>query len=193
LRLKKLMESCLPYVVFDKYDNQHQLKPRKRGQFPEEAKGQPRAFPGAALDHLPAEQTHNEYFWRYNPLSASQVRIQSHYLDRLLQLCRQQGIAVVLVNMPLSRDNHSIMPSGLYNLYQETLKAACRKYGVKLVNLNQKPWNQSRNFVDTVHLTPEISHAFLTALVDSLDKTQAAIALKGTQSILSAGLKVNTQ
>lgn len=193
LRMKKLMETCLPYVVFDKYDNQHQLKPRKRGQFPEEAKGEPKAFPGIALDHLNAEQTHNEYLWRYNPLSLVQLKTQCQYLDRFLSLCHLRGITVVMVNMPLSHDNLGIMPNGLYRLYMESLQESCRKYSVSLLDLNQEPWNKSQNFVDTVHLTPEISSDFLLNLSDRLSQTQAAVALKKPPSMLSAGLKVTNQ
>ncbi len=188
LRAKKVMEATMPWIVFDKYGETLDLKPRKRGWFPEEAKGVLRAWPGVALDHLSAEATMEEYRRRYNPVNAELIAEENTYLRRFLHLCKEKGVAVLMVNMPLSAANKKLMAPGFYDDYLRCLSLECSKCGVEFVNLDDHRFDKADNFVDTVHLTPQVSHKFLEALADvfagcrvaqALSKDDAALAIDG--------------
>jgi len=178
LRLKKYMERLLPWVCFEKYDENHELKKQKRGTFPEEAAGEPTAWPGVALDHFSSEQTLAEYRKRYNPVSQQMVDTEFDYFERLFQLCRERGIAVLVVNMPLSTTNKSLMQSGFYQSYLKRAQSICKMYDVDFADLNCPPWDSADNFVDTVHLEPRLSARFLQELASITARSQVALSLR---------------
>lgn len=188
LRMKKLLEATLPYVTFDKYGETLELKPRKHGQFPEEAKGELRAYPGLALDHLPDRQTCIEYTRRYNPISKAQINTQSNYLEKFLQECQKHGVKVLMVSMPLSQTNKLIMPAGFYQQYREDLHKLCLANHVELLDLDKSPFNQVGTFVDTVHLKPAVSPDFLRTLAESFAQSGACVTLlRNKASVQVAG------
>lgn len=189
LRIKKTMEATLPYVVFDKLGPDGKIKPQRKGQYPEEARGTLKAWPNVALEHLTPEQTKNEYFLRYNPMTPDMVATEKDYLDRLLSLCNQKGVPILLVNMPLSAENMSLMPKGLYAQYLDTVKQACSKYDIDFVDMNSKPWNDSTNFVDTVHLLPSTSAGFLSALSEEIARSRIAVAVKKPRGVIATQSK----
>lgn len=178
LRTKKLMEACLPWVVFDKYGDTLELKPRRHGQFPEEAKGTPMIFPNLAMDHYTPEQTRFQYIKRYNPTAPDLVNKEFDYLDRLLTLCNQRGIKVLLVNMPLSQLNLSLMPQGFYEQYLDRLQQISAARGVELHDLCSTPHTANANFVDGVHLNTESSAKLLSEVCEQFARSSISDAFK---------------
>ena len=178
LRTKKLMEACLPWVVFDKYGETLELKPRRHGQFPEEAKGTPMIFPNLAMDHYTPEQTRFQYIKRYNPPARDLINKEFSYLDRLLALCKQRGVKVLLVNMPLSQLNLSLMPPEFYADYMKRLQQICTTNGVELQDLCRPPYTANANFVDGVHLNTDCSPKLLSKVCDHFANSPVASSFK---------------
>ena len=187
LRIKKLMERALPYVVFEKYGSTLELKAQRRGQFPEEAKGTPTTWPGLAMEHNDPERERCEYIRRYNPVCSSLVESEFSYFEHLLELCRQRGVPLLVVNMPLSRLNKSLLPDQFYRDYLIRVAALCRKHGAELADLNQSRWDQEANFVDSVHLTPEAGLRFLRALADLVARSPVSVRLRDSRGALASG------
>lgn len=185
LRMKKYMERFLPWVCFDKYNERHELKQQKRGLFPEEAAGVPTAWPGVALDHLTPPQMLADYACRYNPVAQLQVAEQLSYFERFLQTCKQRGIAVLVINMPLSKANKAMIDRSLFQEYLSKTQQLCRKYEVDYQDLNCQPWDNADNFIDTVHLTPERSKPFMEEMAALAAQSQIALALKGSKSTIA--------
>lgn len=183
LRLKKTMEQVMPWVVFDKYGETLELKPRKRGQFPEEAKGTPHAFPNLPLEHISFAQARFEYIRRYNPPNDELIDSQFQYLDRLLALARKAGVGVLVINMPLSDFNRTLMPPGFYARYKQRLAQACRAGGADLADLATQPWGSESNYVDGVHITPRASRRFLAEVGRLIASSPVSLALKGNDSL----------
>lgn len=177
LKIKKTMERTLPFVVFDKYGDTRNLKPHKYGQFPEEARGTPHAWPGLPLDHLSSEQTQREYSRRYNPVSQELVEEEFCYFRELLKLCQNNHITLLVVNMPLSNLNKNLMAPGFYNKYVKKLEELSHSYNIDFIDMNQKPLTEPHNFVDTVHLTPQSGLVFLKALSNTIAKSPVSRAL----------------
>lgn len=185
LRLKKYMERFCPWICFDKYNSKHELVRSKQGMFPEEAQGQPTAWPGVALDHLTPADTLYDYNQRYNPLSKKSFNNQLSYLERFLALCRERGIPVLVVNMPLSTANKSLLPAGFYTHFLHRTENICRLYGADYFDLNKHPWDILTNFVDTVHLTPEQSAPVLKEIAQIASRSQIAVALRSTRQTVA--------
>lgn len=88
---------------------------------------------------------------RYNPPNFSQCTEQLSYLERLLALCTQEGIAVMLVDMPLPPENLALLDPALLKQYRHGLAAAAAKYHAYLLDLNKVNFVLS-DFEDACHL-----------------------------------------
>jgi hypothetical protein len=180
LRAKKLMHYCLPYIAFDRVQADGQIRPSRKGVFPEECKGSAKTIPGLALEHMTPEQTRQQYSLRYNPPRAEMIDRQADYLRKLMALCNEQKIPLLLVNMPLSQENRMLMSPGFYSDYLNRLKQICDTNNVQFADLNNASWSDNANFVDTVHLKPEISDQFVNSLADTVAHSSVSLALKNT-------------
>lgn len=95
-----------------------------------------------------------EYRSRYRGIADRDLSVQMSCLDRTLNLCKERGIKVVLVNMPLTETNKKLMPEGFYQHFTEEVNAKAAKFGddVKFLDLSNKSDYQDVDFWDTVHM-----------------------------------------
>src|SRR5262249_47757823 len=147
LRSKKAMQ-VLPWVMFYRYDENGVLKATRHGQFPEEVKGTPLISPNTDMPHLTVEATAENYRCRYVPVNPEQNGQQFAYFERLLKLCHQRGIKLVVVNMPLSRSNLTLVPDGFYAYYKTRVTQACQTNDVEFVDMCTEPFTRDDMFAD---------------------------------------------
>lgn len=178
IRAKRTLEKCLPFVVFDKYYDTLALKPQKKGLLPGEAIGTPLVVPNSAVDHADWQSTAEEYRRRYNPVKVARAEAQFNYFEKLLHLCQERKVNLMVVNMPLSQDNIKALPKGFYKQYLSRADQLCAQYGVEFVDLNQGSWTSNSNYVDSVHLKPENSKAFMQKLAQLTAASNLSLALK---------------
>jgi hypothetical protein len=69
-----------------------------------------------------------------------------------MKLTREKGIQLVVVNMPLTRGNVSLMPHGFYDQYKSKLSALAAENGASFLDLNRPDVFEQKHFADTVHL-----------------------------------------
>jgi len=174
LRIKKTMQACMPWVAFYRYDEHGVLRPTRHGQFPEEVKGTPMILPNESMPHMPVQTTLENYRLRYAPINSQQNAQQFSYFERLLKLCRERQIKVVVVNMPLSRANLALVPDGFYAYYKQRVTEACQSYDVELVDMCIEPYTRDGMFADGVHLATGVSQQFLRSLCRRLHSSQVA-------------------
>lgn len=106
-----------------------------------------------------------EYIGRYKEISEKDHSLQMGFLARTLKNLRERGVKVVLVNMPLTKRNLDILPSGFYASYQKEIKDVATMPGVKLVDLgNCKDFNDE-DYWDTTHLNHVGGHKLLNHVV----------------------------
>ena len=108
------------------------------------------------------------------------INVQTEYLRKLMARCKEGNIPLLLVNMPLSEENRQLMSAGFYADYLNRLKQICSADNVQFADLNTKPWSDNSNFVDTVHLKPEISNQFVNSLAEAVAHSSVSLALKNT-------------
>jgi hypothetical protein len=183
IKSKRLIEKCVPGVIFEKYSDSLTLKPTRRGLLPGEAVGTPLVVPGAAVDHSDWQTTAIEYRKRYLPVSEPRLNGQLAYFEELLRYTRERDIQLLVVNMPLSQDNMKIMPDRFYQSYLKRTAALCLKHGVEFSDLNNGKWRDNQNFVDSVHLKPSVSAAFMAELARLTARSNLALAQKAKSDL----------
>ncbi|MBX9878599.1 MAG: hypothetical protein K2Y22_09090 [Candidatus Obscuribacterales bacterium] len=97
-----------------------------------------------------------EYMSRYGNGNDKLLENQKLWLDKLLQLARDQNIEVLLVSMPATPANMQLMPPGAYNKFITAMREASQKWNVQLVDLNGGTGFGDKfdklDFSDTAHM-----------------------------------------
>lgn len=135
--------------------------------------------PGESVGHPSAEHMKEAYLNRYNPLAPSQIRTQFAYFNKLLALCHQRHVPILVVNMPISEENVAIMPPQLYQYYLTESQKLCQANAAEFQDLNKPPLNDASNFLETVHLNPRGSTKFFDALSKVVGTSAVAQSLNG--------------
>lgn len=117
----------------------------------------------------------------YNPIDKRMFDEQFAYFDRMLDLTEKSGVELLVVNMPLSQSNKELMPAGFYSSYLNRLKDACAHRNIQIADYNSCDWDANSNFIDTVHIRPEKSSAFVESLMKSVADSPLSLALSGAQ------------
>lgn len=106
-------------------------------------------------------KTHPEFLYRfyqgmqvgiYQQGTEGTMRVQTHYLESLATLCKEKGIQLVLVNMPLSPEFQELVPKGLYDTFRGFLKYFATLTNVVLIDFYREPEFGNDAFKDGVHL-----------------------------------------
>lgn len=179
LRIKRLMEKTLPWVAFMKKAPCGAWMEIKGFKFMEEMFDEPVCRPGTELEHKDKVATAEEYRQRYNPLREPVILEQTEYLDKLAALCESKHVQLIVVNMPLSQTNQSLMPSGFYSRFKQETRTICAKHSADYVDWSESPWTQREDhFIDGVHVSSQDSKAFLQDLSKVLTSPRATASLK---------------
>lgn len=193
LVFKKLIEKVCPFVLFEKYGGTTMgLAPQKDGIFPEEVKGATFAYPGYELDHYESAKTCQLFLRCYNPVNEHMVDEQFAYFERMLELARNHGVEILVVNMPLGRSNKKLLALGFYESYLQRVRAVCARHDVQLTDFNTPLWDTDDNFIDTVHLSSLRSNSFILTLMQAIADSPLSLALSGHQK-LQIGAKSGSQ
>ena len=93
-----------------------------------------------------------QYRLCYNPFNSYKFETQLSYLNKFLADRKTLGTRVLLVNMPLTKANMSLMPAGVYERYLKSVKGLAQKYGVEETDFNTNNLFCDSDFFDEVHL-----------------------------------------
>lgn len=113
-----------------------------------------------------------DYRQRYNPPDISQLRSEFAMLESILETCKKKGIAVTLVNMPVSRGHRQLSEPSLRNEYLGRLEAVSTRYGADLIDYELSSVFQDTDFRDTVHLATGGSMKLVADLADRLSGSE---------------------
>ena len=108
------------------------------------------------------------YALAYKPFPAFGYRQQLHYLDEIISLCKSQGTNLILVNMPVSKENIDLLGDKIYRDYLSEIKGRIDASGFTFIDRNTLAKFSSGYFYDSVHLNSIGSKVFLTNLVKDL-------------------------
>ena len=168
LRMKKLIDRCSPVPLFERYNPITGTRVQKEGQFPEDVPGHPTVFPNVPLAHNSRKDSVGAYWREYNPVHPALLDIQFSFFSKVLRLCRENQIKLVVVNMPLSKTNRNLMPAGFYDDYIRRVQKCCAENNTQFLNVQTKEWDDDANYVDTVHISPASSRRFIDDLLKAI-------------------------
>ncbi|MBY0550462.1 MAG: hypothetical protein K2W95_24500 [Candidatus Obscuribacterales bacterium] len=109
------------------------------------------------LDVFDAEEIGNElgdldyYKIRYQPANEKMFAQESQYLQRFIALAKQNHVSVILVDMPITMKNWSLIPPAMQAKYRDNLVQAATATGVSLVTPDKSKYSLA-DFIDSVHL-----------------------------------------
>jgi hypothetical protein len=103
-------------------------------------------------EYEPFRDNTEEYRQRYACIKNKVYMSQLSYLENLMKLTRERGIQLVVVNMPLTTGNVSLMPKGFYHQYKSKLTSLAAANGASFLDLNRPDIFEQKHFADTVHL-----------------------------------------
>ena len=109
----------------------------------------------------------------YNPPNFSMLAQQSKYLSRLLATARKNNIAVLVINMPLTRENTDTLDPAALVAYTNTLATISAHYGAGFLNIGSHSDQYSlKDFEDCCHLNVHGGEKFYAAMVSNLAADQ---------------------
>ncbi len=123
-----------------------------------------------------------EYAMRYRPFKAKVFNSQSQYMDKFLRQANQMGFAVLLVNMPLLKENTDLLPPGVYDKYLNCVGELARKNGAAFVDCNRPGLFSRQDFCDPVHLHGLGAQKFLRIVAAKVSEFKDSNALAGKAS-----------
>lgn len=113
-----------------------------------------------------------EYQRRYRNIGDDDLNLQMGFLERTLAVCKERGIKVVLVNMPLTPENRALLPPGFYDGFRDRVARLADQEHVRFIDLGLSGEFKKIDYWDTTHLNHLGGHKLLKhvtpAVVDCL-------------------------
>lgn len=114
------------------------------------------------VDNLP------EYRKRYKTVKWSTFVSQMEFLAGVLNSAREKGVKVVLVSMPITDANRSLIKDYAWDAYRQSVKALAHAKGASFIDLMGSGRFETGDFGDTVHLHSGGGRKMLDLLMDEL-------------------------
>jgi hypothetical protein len=111
------------------------------------------------------ENSLKEYRRRYRDIGERDLSLQMRFLDRLLSVCQERHIRVVLVNMPLSGANRALLPGEFYCRFRGQIADLAGKHQAKMLDLGDSSEFVKDDFWDTTHLNHFGGHKLVNHLM----------------------------
>jgi hypothetical protein len=104
-----------------------------------------------------------EYTRRYQGIGEKDLSVQLGFLNKIFETCQSRGIKLIVVNMPLTPINRSLMPAGFYDRYRNQVSSLVERYAdnTKMIDLGQSPVFKDHDYWDTAHLNNLGGHKLL--------------------------------
>lgn len=170
---KALTEKVLPYKDLDMVKTPLHVRRQAFSELPEDSGANEVLVCPPQVKQEAYEDNLAEYRYRYRKINWKQFNDQLSYLERLLSRAKQAGVSVILVNMPLTEDNLSIMPANFYTSYLEKVTTLAERYQARVLDLNKAQLFPRSYFADSVHLNMRGGKHFFEVLTESLFRFSA--------------------
>ena len=133
-----------------------------------------------------------EYTGRYRNPSPPSLPIQYAFFDQLLADLHDKGIAVLVVGMPTTKRNRTLLPAAFWTSYENRLQQMCSAKGASFVDLSGSVDFLQADYVDTVHLNDKGGRKLfvkIAELIASDQRLATTLANRGTRIAGNATVK----
>lgn len=125
-----------------------------------------------------------EYRRRYQNIGDKDLHVQMSFLARILSTCQARGIKVVLMNMPLTALNRSLLPPEFYDRFRTRIKSIASEFtNVSMLDLGDAPEFTNADFWDTAHLNQSGGHKLLRHLAPAIASANFARRLNNSDAL----------
>jgi hypothetical protein len=108
------------------------------------------------------------YRMRYLPFSQNALASQCNYFEGFLKQCNELGIRVIVVNMPITKENIDLLPKSDYQLCVSKFESCARNNKSDYWDLNDPSVFSRKDFRDSVHLNSIGSFKFIQLLAEKI-------------------------
>ncbi len=112
-----------------------------------------------------------DYVERYSHPDKHTFRTQFYFLRKLVQLCRQERMELILVNMPIAKENIAVLKPQAYFNFVLTLKQFAFDQQITAFDLNDFMHYAKSDYHDYVHLNGFGAKKLFDSLIYSLTLT----------------------
>lgn len=112
-----------------------------------------------------------EYKARYRQLKASTFTQQFYFFNRLCDLCRTNGVNLIVANSPVTAENRGLIPAQVYSRYLTQMEMTVHNYGGTFENLDMPAFFTHDDFFDSIHLNGRGGEKLLNHIAIALTKT----------------------
>jgi Protein of unknown function (DUF1574) len=119
----------------------------------------------------------------YQPVNLKLFNTQSDYLVKMLKLCKQNKITVLIVNMPLTEANKKLLPADAWARYKALLVNETAKYDAAYLDADIPGEFSMSDFEDSCHMNSRGGRKFYKILVEALsarNRSQSLAANHGS-------------
>lgn len=175
--LRNFEEALLTASLGSKFDQIHVPQPLLKiamAEQPEEnfpGQWQVTPYSVKAAKHALWVDNSKEYRMRYQPFKQKIFNTQSKYMDKFLTLAKQKGFRVIMVNMPLTKENTNLLPAGVYDKFVERVRELAQNNGATFIDCNRDGLFTKADFCDPVHLHGPGGQKLLRVIADSIAQT----------------------
>ncbi|NJL72203.1 MAG: hypothetical protein HC888_11795 [Candidatus Competibacteraceae bacterium] len=111
-------------------------------------------FSGCDPEQNPPPGRSDLYKSRYQPINHKRIKQQLSYMEEMLSRLQKANVPVILLGMPISKENQDIIGQEEYRRLRLMIAAAGTRYGAEVIDLNEGPetFSLDKDFTDSVHL-----------------------------------------
>ncbi len=127
-----------------------------------------------------------EYIERYRHPDRHTYKTQFYFLRKLAQLCKQEKIELILVNMPIAKENIAVLKPEAYLKFVFGLQQFALDQKVATYDLNDFNHYDKSDYHDYVHLNAFGAKKLFDSLVDTLKNaphTNLAMRMAGQELV----------
>lgn len=122
---------------------------------------------------------------RYNPPNLELFEKHMDNFQAMMRSCREQGVSLLVVNMPMTDANKRLLAAPAYQQYKTALARNTRRFGAVLLDLDRESAGyQLSDFYDSTHLNEIGGQKFLSSLSDTVSTcvNASGLARAGSQN-----------
>lgn len=108
------------------------------------------------------------YTARYNPSNLKRFKLEEEYLKKVILLCRDRRIALIIVNMPIMPANLALLSPEASKAFRGLLCDLSSDDYVKFIQCNRSDIFVPSDFSDSVHLNVQGASKFQKLVVNSI-------------------------
>ncbi|MBS2000628.1 MAG: SGNH/GDSL hydrolase family protein [Candidatus Obscuribacterales bacterium] len=124
----------------------------------------------------------SHYKMRYYPPNVKLFNQHEHNFGEMIRMAHENGIPMVVVNMPITAPNRALVDPTLRERYYKFLKDTTEKYHVTYMDMDDHSMFSLTDFEDCSHLNGRGAKKFFNALAQNLVKQTNFSAIAAAKS-----------